>query len=125
VSNVRRRLAEDVERLYDGRISGFLEEALAAERSVWGTCSHCHRKTEVSVPDWNARTRALQLALEQGYGKVPAGPNSEELAAIENLDELNALSDVELAVLAGGCDDFGHAREALIEAGWTPPEETP
>jgi hypothetical protein len=79
---VRTRIAEDLESAYDERIGAFLNEALDAKRAVWGTCLHCNRKTEVEVPDWSARTRALQLMLEQGFGSPRQHRESEAVTII-------------------------------------------
>ena len=70
---VRERIAEDAEGMYDD-ISAFFKEALGAERKLWMTCQHCDRRSEVEVPDWNARAKVLETLLNQGYGR----PRSEE-----------------------------------------------
>jgi len=74
--DVRQRIAEDAERVYDEKIGAFFEEALSAEKSAWATCKHCQHKIQVDVPDWSARTRALETLLNQGFGRV--GQDAEE-----------------------------------------------
>jgi hypothetical protein len=72
-SSVRERIARDVERHYDASIAAFFEDALAAEKVAWADCSTCRHRVKVSVPDWGARVRALELLLNQGFGR----PSSE------------------------------------------------
>ena len=40
---------------------------------MWVTCSHCDRRTETEIPDWNARSKAVEMMLNQGFGRPPAG----------------------------------------------------
>lgn len=49
-------------------------DALEAEKSTWVSCPHCRRKSEVSVPDWHARGKMIELMLTQGFGR----PKQEE-----------------------------------------------
>jgi hypothetical protein len=39
-----------------GQLAEFFKNALAADRKVWITCSHCDRRTEAEIPDWTARS---------------------------------------------------------------------
>jgi hypothetical protein len=68
---VRERIAQDADNLYPA-IKSFFEEALNAKRKVWTTCTHCDRRTEVEVPDWNARAKILETLLNQGFGRPPS-----------------------------------------------------
>jgi hypothetical protein len=56
-----RTTAEDVD------LAAFFREAVNAEKQT--TCPKC--RTGVTIPDWSARARVIQLLLEQGYGKAP------------------------------------------------------
>jgi hypothetical protein len=84
---IRRRIADDLEAVYEERVSSFFTEALEATKDVWATCTHCNRKTPVQTPDWNARTRALQLMIEQGYGrpKTEAAEDSNVTIILERI----------------------------------------
>jgi hypothetical protein len=48
-----------------------LFEAIEATTERWITCSHCKHRLPVDVPDNNARIRAMQLAVELGFGRAP------------------------------------------------------
>jgi hypothetical protein len=69
---IRERIAQDAESMY-GDLADFFKNALAADRKVWATCSHCNRRTEVELPDWNARAKAVEMMLNQGFGRPPSG----------------------------------------------------
>jgi hypothetical protein len=43
------------------------------ERKIWMTCQHCDRRSEVEVPDWNARAKIVETLLNQGFGRPPSG----------------------------------------------------
>ena len=70
VDDVRSRIASDAGKHYEEKISVFFSEALDAEKVVWADCSHCHHRVKLTVPDWSARVRALELLLNQGFGRV-------------------------------------------------------
>ena len=67
----RKAIRETSDRLADD-VAAFFEEALRSEREIWSNCTKCHRRTLVSVPDWNARQRAIETMLAEGYGKPKA-----------------------------------------------------
>jgi hypothetical protein len=69
---VRERIASDADNLYPN-IKAFFEDALKAERRTWVTCDHCNRRTEVEVPDWNARAKIVETLLNQGFGRPSSG----------------------------------------------------
>jgi hypothetical protein len=71
---VRERIAKDAESMY-ADLAAFFKNALEADRKVWVTCSHCDRRTETEIPDWNARSKAVEMMLNQGFGRPPAGEN--------------------------------------------------
>lgn len=51
------------------RVAAFYEEMLDAEKTVRVECSHCGRKNDAVVPDWNARSKAIETLLSYGYGR--------------------------------------------------------
>ena len=69
---VRERIAQDAESLY-GELAEFFKNALEADRKVWVTCSHWDRRTEAEIPDWTARSKAVEMMLNQGFGRPPSG----------------------------------------------------
>ena len=56
-----------------GDLAAFFKNALEADRKVWVTCSHCDRRTEAEIPDWTARAKAVEMMLNQGFGRPPSG----------------------------------------------------
>lgn len=139
--DVRSRIAADLARDYDGTIGSFFQEALGAERETWATCSKCNHRTRVDVPDWSARTRALQLMIEQGYGR----PKAESAEGSSTTLIVQRVWPIALDELAGAIahkaappqdwqpgegedglppiapETIERAEALLIEAGWTPP----
>ncbi len=69
---VRERIAKDAENLY-ADLAAFFKSALEADRKVWITCSHCDKRTEAEIPDWTARAKAVEMMLNQGFGRPPSG----------------------------------------------------
>jgi hypothetical protein len=69
---VRERIAQDAESMY-ADLAAFFKQALEADRKVWVTCSHCDRRTEAEIPDWTARAKAVEMMLNQGFGRPPSG----------------------------------------------------
>jgi hypothetical protein len=69
---VRERIAKDAESMY-AELAAFLKNALEADRKIWVTCSHCDRRTEAEIPDWTARAKAVEMMLNQGFGRSPSG----------------------------------------------------
>jgi hypothetical protein len=69
---VRERIANDAESMYSD-LAAFFQSALEAHRKVWVTCSHCERRTEAEIPDWTARAKAVEMMLNQGFGRPPSG----------------------------------------------------
>jgi hypothetical protein len=65
---VRDRFREDAERYYD-QLFGSLTEAIDAEITRWGDCPNCHHRVPVTFPDVRARTKAIEVLLDQGYGR--------------------------------------------------------
>lgn len=94
----------------DKRWRTLIEEAFAAEKtrdvSVGITCKCCgkYRRYVVPVPmpDFAARTKALDLLLTQAKGK-PAETKTVDLKvyAARTRAEIEAMSDEELALVAG------------------------
>src|SRR5262249_43978525 len=71
---VRKRIADALESVDPDLLARFVQDALAAEKTVWGTCDGCRKRFPVEVPDWNARANVVDKLLTQGYGR----PRSEE-----------------------------------------------
>jgi hypothetical protein len=69
---VRERIARDAESMY-ADLAAFFKNALEADRKVWVTCSHCDRRTEAEIPDWTARAKAVEMMLNQGFGRPASG----------------------------------------------------
>jgi hypothetical protein len=69
---VRERIAKDAESMY-ADLAAFFRNALEADRKVWVTCYHCDRRTEAEIPDWTARSKAVEMMLNQGFGRPPSG----------------------------------------------------
>jgi hypothetical protein len=69
---VRERIAKDAESMY-ADLAAFFKHALEADRKVWVTCSHCDRRTGAEIPDWTARAKAVEMMLNQGFGRPPSG----------------------------------------------------
>jgi hypothetical protein len=69
---VRERIAKDAEGMY-ADLAAFFKSALEADRKTWVTCAHCDRRTEVEIPDWTARAKAVEMMLNQGFGRPPSG----------------------------------------------------
>jgi len=69
---VRERIAKDAEGMYSD-LAAFFKNALEADRKVWVTCSHCDKRTEAEIPDWTARAKAVEMMLNQGFGRPPSG----------------------------------------------------
>jgi hypothetical protein len=78
---VRDHIAQALESLDPDVINTFVKDALAAEKTVWGTCDGCRKRFPVEVPDWNARANVVDKLLTQGYGR----PRSEEEEAGKGL----------------------------------------
>jgi hypothetical protein len=68
---VRERIAKDAASMYSD-LAAFFKDALEADRKVWVTCSHCDRRTEAEIPDWTARAKAVEMMLNQGFGRPPS-----------------------------------------------------
>jgi hypothetical protein len=66
---VRERIAQALESLDPEIINTFIQEALNATKTAWGTCDGCRKRLPVEVPDWNARGRVLEICANQGLGR--------------------------------------------------------
>ena len=83
----------------------------------WVSCQNCKHKVEVPVPDPLKRIKALQIAVEMVYGKLPEKKEIDVNMLVEHkLEELEGLSLRELA-----------KRGEVHEAEWRelPPELPP
>ena len=98
--NVRKRLAESSDKNYD-KIEKALLEGIEAKKEHWFTCKHCNKKTQVRVMDQNARNRAVEIYLEQGFGKTVAEPTPPPEEPKLSPEQLNTL----LAYLRHGKGD--------------------
>jgi hypothetical protein len=102
-AGVRERLASDASDDYE-RIKAAIWAAIDADKEQWTTCTHCNKRTRVTIADFTARIRAVELALEQGLGKVPQQPaasNSIEALAKRTQERfaLHEMTDQELEAL--------------------------
>jgi hypothetical protein len=70
--SVRERFREDAEHHYELLFES-LKGAIEAETVRWGDCPNCKHRVPVAFPDIRARTQAVQVLLDQGYGR-PAQP---------------------------------------------------
>ena len=97
--SVRSRLAGDLESQYD-KVVAALEEAMESTKKAWGYCPSCRKKVHVDFPDHGARITAVELWLEQGFGRPGTGAVLESAASRgsrQTLDELEALTMDQLA----------------------------
>ena len=92
--SVRERFREDAEVHYEKLIDSLLA-AVGAEVTRWGDCPECKHRVPVTFPDIRARTQAIQVLLDQGYGK-PA--TTLQIQPLEDglVRSLRELSDEEL-----------------------------
>jgi hypothetical protein len=90
-TNIRRRLADDAAEAYE-QILDAIKQAVTAETTRWGDCPHCRHRVPVSFPDVQARTRALELWLNQGLGKpverVETSANGDLLEQMQSMEEM-------------------------------------
>ncbi len=61
-------MREDADKLYPDIIES-LKVALDSEVTKWGDCPKCGKRVAVAFPDLHGRAKAIQLLIEQGYGK--------------------------------------------------------
>jgi hypothetical protein len=98
-NHVRARLAADAAEAYE-QILAAIKQAVTAETTRWGDCPHCRHRVPVSFPDVQARTRALEVWLNQGLGKPVERVEtsaSEELR--EQVQAMEEMTDEELREL--------------------------
>jgi hypothetical protein len=98
-NDVRARLAADAAEAYE-QILAAIKQAVTAETTRWGDCPHCRHRVPVSFPDVQARTRALEVWLNQGLGKPVERVEtsaSEELR--EQVQAMEEMTDEELREL--------------------------
>lgn len=86
--SVRERFREDAERVYETLFTKLLE-AVESEITRWGDCPNCKHRVPVTFPDVRARTQAIQVLLDQGYGKPTERVEVSESASL--LEQLQAL----------------------------------
>ena len=98
--SVRERLRSAGESSVD-QIERFFLEALDATRQLHTTCTHCHRSTRVTVPDWSARLRAVEALIDQGYGRTKSVQAEEQPLAIIVKRYWRDLDDETRAYLTG------------------------
>lgn len=94
-------------------VGRFFADVLEATQQVWVSCPSCKKRSEVAVPNWSARTRALELMLSEAFGKPEAAPltEDEELLALIRT-EMRKLSD-ETMLAISGLQDFQQRLLAL------------
>ena len=74
--------------------------AFEATRPKRAHCPHCRKHFDVNWPDMNAQVRALQLYMEHWGGKPTMSPVAPQVPNPRNMEELEALTDEELELLA-------------------------
>ena len=97
--SVRSRIAGEAEAQSD-KIIEALFRAMDAMRKTWAYCPKCRQKVQVDFPDVNASLKAIELLMEQGYGRPVAGAANaapEIVGGRETLAQLEALSTNQLA----------------------------
>lgn len=97
--SVRERLREDAERIYDSLFRS-LEEAIESEVVKWGDCPECGHKVPVTFSDIRARTQAIQVLLDQGYGRPAESVRVNVDAASSNEFERMTLEEQDAAIAA-------------------------
>ena len=106
VTPLRQRLREDADTHYDTLIGSLLETVTAAKTTTYA-CRKCGKENTIQLPDVKARTQAIQLLIEQGYGK-PAQTVTIEQDTLHGLGQLRAwlelMTDNERQVLSGFID---------------------
>lgn len=103
VAGFRGQLAADLVDRYAEVMSGLLEAA-GSSREAFSTCPACGKRHPVVVADWTARTNALRLLIEQGFGRPKEAVKPFELELGERLlaagqKPIGALSDADLELL--------------------------
>jgi hypothetical protein len=61
------------------KIKEILREATESTKPMWSYCPKCRSKVQADFPDHTARIKALQLALDHGYGKPGQAKQEERL----------------------------------------------
>lgn len=99
----RARMREDADKLYPDIIES-LKVALDSEVTKWGDCPKCGKRVPVAFPDLHGRAKAIQLLIEQGYGKPT---ETIEVSAVMEADlerwsaYLTRMTDEERSVMRG------------------------
>lgn len=115
MSSVRTRLADDATKDYE-KLKATLWEAMDSVKRVWLSCPDCKKRSEVEVPDSSARVKAVELALEQGFGR----PGQEKLAErgsdlVNDTRQLEDWSSDELRALIAYYDSLKTPEELTAE----------
>ena len=93
---------------------------MESTKKAWGFCPKCRTKVHIDQPDHGARIKAVELWLEQGFGRPGSGAAlvSPEVAAADiGLSELEAMSTPALAAFAFGAmsEEERAAQRQLVE----------
>lgn len=99
----RARMREDADKLYPDIIES-LKVALDSEVTKWGDCPKCGKRVPVAFPDLHGRAKAIQLLIEQGYGKP-----TETIEVSATME-----ADLALARLLPAHDRRGAQRDARL-----------
>jgi len=81
---------------------------MESTKKAWAYCPSCRKKVQVDHADHGARIKAVELWLEQGFGRPGAGAASVDPVAAGAemvLADLEAMSMDALAALAYGSKD--------------------
>ena len=99
IESLRRALAEGL--LTDevaGDLQALILSGLKASKSVFATCTHCHKRTHVELPDLATRISAARALIEEIEGKLAAAAPPKERTDLA-WRKFEDLSDDELELL--------------------------
>jgi hypothetical protein len=76
-TNVRKRLADDLEKRYDLLLK-VLEKGLETTKKARGWCPHCGKQVWVEIQDTNAAMKAAEFLANQGLGRPGEDQTKQE-----------------------------------------------
>jgi hypothetical protein len=88
MSDARTKIAEGVNRDIAEITDNLIATAKGATKEHWVTCTKCHKRTTVQIPDTANAVKAAQLLMDQGFGR-PA----QESSASNSIKELVARAE--------------------------------
>ena len=85
--------------------ASIISDVISHTEKEWVSCPHCKKRVEAPKPDPLKRIKALQIAVEMVYGKLPEKKEIDVNVLVANkLEELEGLSLTELAKMADVID---------------------